>query len=145
MTFDKTSYMYISDIKPAECDNVEIRTSYKDSLVSAADIVPKKVGIESVSVSRQGPLSIYTDRDYVFTYNITFTDPVGRIISISCSMMLPTGVRVLGWVSVILLMNMCSNSWRVISTPMSPVGSRILLMDCLSQTMESKGRNILLW
>lgn len=129
----------------AECDNVEIRTSYKDSLVSAADIVPKKVGIESVSVSRQGPLSIYTDRDYVFTYNITFTDPVRRIISISCSMMLPTGVRVLGWVSVILLMNMCSNSWRVISTPMSPVGSRILLMDCLSQTMESKGRNILLW
>lgn len=78
MTFDKTSYMYISDIKPAECDNVEIRTSYKDSLVSAADIVPKKVGIESVSVSRQGPLSIYTDRDYVFTYNITFTDPVGE-------------------------------------------------------------------
>lgn len=78
MEYDDATQMYVSDIKPTERDEVRIYTAYGDSIVSATDIVPEKVRIESVSVSRQGPLAIYTDRDYILTYNITFTDPVGK-------------------------------------------------------------------
>lgn len=77
MEYDPVSQLYVSDVKPGERDEVRIHTAYGDSVVYASDIVPEKVRIESVTVSRQGPLSIYTDRDYIFTYNITFTDPVG--------------------------------------------------------------------
>lgn len=77
MDYDSKSQMYVSDVKPDECDEISLRTMYGDSILTASDIVPEKVRIESVTVSRQGPLAIYTDRDYILTYNITFTDPVG--------------------------------------------------------------------
>lgn len=75
MTFDKKSNLYVSSVTPSENDLVELQTVYNDSPVSCSDIVPRKVGIESVSVSREGPLSIYSNNDYIFTYEITFTDP----------------------------------------------------------------------
>ena len=37
----------------------------------------KKEGMTYVTVSRQGPVSIYTNSDFVFTYRVTFTDPIG--------------------------------------------------------------------
>lgn len=78
MGYDSKSQMYVSDIKPVERDEISLHTMYGDTIVTATDIVPEKVRIESVTVSRQGPLAIYTDRDYIFTYNITFTDPIGK-------------------------------------------------------------------
>ena len=78
MVYNPSTQLYVSDIKPGERDEVSLRTDYGDLTVTASDIVPEKVSIESVTVSRQGPLAIYTDRDYIFTYNITFTDPVGK-------------------------------------------------------------------
>lgn len=75
MRFDEESDLYVSDIRPSENDLVELQTLYRDSLISCSDLVPHKVSIESVSVSRQGPVSIYTGNDYIFTYEITFTDP----------------------------------------------------------------------
>lgn len=78
LEFDAGSQLYRSAVKPREHDIVGLRTVYGDAVVECVDTVPAKVGIESVRVSRKGPLSVYTDRDYIFTYEITFTDPVGE-------------------------------------------------------------------
>ena len=75
MTFDPTIKLYISDIKPSEKDIVELSMQYLGKDVICRDKVPPKVRIESVSAERQGPMSIYTDNDYIVTYNITFSDP----------------------------------------------------------------------
>lgn len=78
LEFDSKSKLYRSTVKPRSNDIVELRTAFGDSIVSCSDIVPEAVRIESVKVSRKGPLAIYSDRDYIFTYDITFTDPVGK-------------------------------------------------------------------
>lgn len=76
LTFDKATGLYRSSVRPAEDDVVELRTVYSGAAVSCSDRVPRAVPIEGVKVTRQGPLSIYRpDSDYVFTYEITFTDP----------------------------------------------------------------------
>lgn len=77
MDYNAATRIYGSNVKPMEGDEVALMVQYGDSLVNCKDIVPSKVKIENVSVSRQGPLSVYTDNDYIFTYNITFTDPCG--------------------------------------------------------------------
>lgn len=78
LEFDPKSKLYRSDVKPDVKDVVELHTAYGDSSISCSDIVPETVRIESVKVSRKGPMSIYSDRDYIFTYYITFTDPTGK-------------------------------------------------------------------
>ncbi len=75
MKFNPTTNLYVSDVKPSENDVVELSTVYMDEKVTCRDKVPSKVAIESASASRQGPVSIYSDRDYIITYKITFTDP----------------------------------------------------------------------
>lgn len=75
MVFDPAANLYVSDIKPSEHDIVELSTIYSDEPVECKDEVPSKVRIESVSVDRQGPMSIYSDKDYIVTYKITFSDP----------------------------------------------------------------------
>lgn len=74
MSYNTNTNLYNCDIKPSECDEVALSVRYGDDLVSCTDVVPNKVYIDTISVSRQGPLSVYTDNDYIFTYNITFTD-----------------------------------------------------------------------
>lgn len=74
LVYDPGRQMYFSDVHPAENDTVELRTRYRDSDVSCSGVVPPAVKIESVKASRQGPMSIYTNRDYIVTYEITFTD-----------------------------------------------------------------------
>jgi hypothetical protein len=76
LTFNLDTQFYTIDVKPAEHDEVTLKTHYGDSLVNCTDVIPPKVKIEDVTVSRQGPMSIYTDNDYIFIYNITFTDSV---------------------------------------------------------------------
>lgn len=76
LTFNSDTQFYTRDVKPAEHDEVTLKTQYGDSLVNCTDVIPPKVKIEDVTVSRQGPMSIYTDNDYIFIYNITFTDSV---------------------------------------------------------------------
>ncbi len=75
MMFDPETKLYISDIKPTEKDTVELSTVYLDKIVNCKDEVPSKVRIESVSAERQGPVSIYSDNDYIITYRIRFSDP----------------------------------------------------------------------
>jgi hypothetical protein len=76
LTFNSDTQFYTRDVKPTEHDEVTLKTQYGDSLVNCTDVIPPKVKIEDVTVSRQGPMSIYTDNDYIFIYNITFTDSV---------------------------------------------------------------------
>ncbi|MBD5204498.1 MAG: DUF4249 domain-containing protein [Bacteroidales bacterium] len=77
LSFDLKTNLYSSHIKPNVNDEVELHTAYSNSIITCSDIIPPIVRIESVEVERKGPLSVYTDRDYIFTYRITFTDPVG--------------------------------------------------------------------
>lgn len=74
LEYDKTRNLYISDIKIQSGDRITISTEYSETFVSASDIMPDAASIEGVSVERQGPVSIYTNSDFVFTYGITFTD-----------------------------------------------------------------------
>lgn len=78
MTYDANSNLYESGIKVSAGDEVRIHTRYLDRDVEATDTVPFMVPIEDVSVSRQGPVGIYTNNNFVFTYNISFIDPTGE-------------------------------------------------------------------
>lgn len=75
MKFNPKTNLYVSDVRPSENDVVELSTVYLGETVTCQDMIPAKVTIESVSASRQGPVSIYSDRDYIITYRITFADP----------------------------------------------------------------------
>ena len=74
MQFDDASSLYVSPVTVYTGDVVEISTTYHGQSVTACDSVPAPVTIESVTVKRDGPMSIYTDNDYLYTYYITFTD-----------------------------------------------------------------------
>lgn len=78
MKFNPENNHYESFYKPSEKDIVELKTIYREDDIECTDTVPKKVEIESVKVSRQGPLAIYTYKDYLITYEITFTDPINE-------------------------------------------------------------------
>ena len=75
MKFNPITNLYVSTIKPSEKDTVELFTSYMGKKITCRDEVPSEVSIESVSVTRHGPMAIYSDNDYIFTYKITFSDP----------------------------------------------------------------------
>lgn len=75
LNFNPENNHYESFYKPDEKDLVELRTIYREKPIACKDTVPMKVGIESVNVYRQGPMAIYTSKDYLITYEITFTDP----------------------------------------------------------------------
>ncbi len=77
LSYDEKTNLYKSEVKPRVGDIVELNCVYGDSIIECRDVIPAAVGIESVKVSRRGPVAVYTDRDYIFTYEITFTDPVG--------------------------------------------------------------------
>ena len=76
LNFNPKNNHYESFYKPDEKDIVELKTIYRKEDIECIDTVPKKVKIESVKVSRQGPMAIYTTHDYYITYEITFTDPI---------------------------------------------------------------------
>lgn len=78
LTYNAESNLYESVIKPSSGDKVTLRTKFLGKNVETTDTIPTPVPIESITVSRKGPVSIYTNSDFVFTYNITFTDPAGE-------------------------------------------------------------------
>lgn len=75
LEFDSASKLYVADKKPQPGGSVRLRISGGDQLASALDTVPRCVPIEKVEVFGEGPLHIYWDNDYRFTYRITFQDP----------------------------------------------------------------------
>ncbi|MCH5318356.1 MAG: DUF4249 domain-containing protein [Paramuribaculum sp.] len=78
LTFNPETNMYESSLIPSEGDVLELTTEYRGQHIDCRDTIPNKVKIESVDVSRQGPMSIYSEEDYLVTYQITFSDPVAE-------------------------------------------------------------------
>lgn len=78
LAFDGETGMYVSQQKPVAGETIGIRICRGEELISCSDEVPRKVEIEDVTVSREGPIHIYWDDDYRFNYKITFTDTPGE-------------------------------------------------------------------
>lgn len=76
MKYNPENNHYESIYTPDESDIVELKTNYKGEPIECIDTIPTKVKIESVKVYREGPLAIYTTKDYYIVYEITFTDPI---------------------------------------------------------------------
>lgn len=74
LLYDNSRNLYVSSTKVKEGDAVKIITSFENNEISATDIVPFKVEISDITVERRGPLAIYSNYDFVFTYRLTFTD-----------------------------------------------------------------------
>ena len=72
MTFNDS--IYESDVYPNVGDKVHLRTQFMNKEVSATDLIPHEVEIESVEVTLEGPMYIFWEDDMVYTYYITFTD-----------------------------------------------------------------------
>lgn len=85
MTYDTERNLYISDVKVGPGDEVGLHTTFMDKTITASDIMPHSVSIEDVTVSRQGPVSIYTNSDFVFTYRVTLPIQLGMETTISCN------------------------------------------------------------
>lgn len=77
MIFNKERNLYESTVRPQEGDEVSIRALYNEQEVVCSDKMPRKVPIGSIRVERQGPMHIYWNNDYIFTYRIAFTDVPG--------------------------------------------------------------------
>lgn len=75
--YDIDRRLYVSTFIPKPCDCISVAGSYMGKHIGASDTIPKQVHIENIAVERQGPMSIYYDNDYMMTYRITFTDPIG--------------------------------------------------------------------
>lgn len=74
MEYSNQRHMYVANVKPQAGDKISLSTTYNDKLITAEDVVPEPCPIESVTVSRRGPMQIYSSCDYVFTYKVTFKD-----------------------------------------------------------------------
>lgn len=74
LAYDLSRNLYVSTTKVNEGDTVKIITSFNNKDISATDIVPLKAELSDITVERRGPLAIYSNYDFVFTYRLTFTD-----------------------------------------------------------------------
>lgn len=75
LTYNPENGLYLSTRKPSAGEVVRLRINEDSHTVVACDTVPHKVEIENVDVTCEGPMHIYWDTDYRFTYQITFQDP----------------------------------------------------------------------
>lgn len=78
LIYDEDSKLYISSIKPTAGETLNMQISRDGDVISCCDSIPDKVVIEEVTASGDGPMHIYWDNDYRFTYKITFQDTPGR-------------------------------------------------------------------
>ena len=78
MTFDDESGLYLSSRNPQPGEVIEVRIAEDGKIVNTRDTIPHRVAIQDVEVTREGPMHIYWDDDYLFTYRITFQDTPGE-------------------------------------------------------------------
>ena len=78
LEFNPSSSLYVSDTRPLAGSSIRLRIYGNNQSVSSLDTIPQKVRIERVEVAGEGPIHIYWDNDYRFTYHITFQDPPGE-------------------------------------------------------------------
>ncbi len=74
MPYDSATHLYRSDVYPSASDHVKISTEYNGDEVSAENVVPCKVHIDSITAERMGPMDVWWKDDFICTYYITFTD-----------------------------------------------------------------------
>lgn len=78
MTYDKSRNLYVSSYRPSAEDCIGISTKWGEKTVASEDVVPQRCKIEGIEVERRGPVAIYSNYDFVFTYRLTFTDDVNE-------------------------------------------------------------------
>ncbi len=78
MAFDDKSGLYLSSHTPQPGEVVGIRIENDGKVACAYDTIPYKVDIQDIEVTGEGPIHIYWDNDYRFTYKITFQDTPGK-------------------------------------------------------------------
>lgn len=74
LVYDAKTKLYVSDRHPAAGEALKLRINGNQETVSSCDTIPRKVEIESVEATGEGPIHIFWDNDYRFTYKITFQD-----------------------------------------------------------------------
>lgn len=78
LDYDESSGLYKSLRKPHAGDVIQLNVSGVNHSASCRDTIPAKVKLEDVRITGEGPVHIYWDNDYRFTYKLTFTDPPGK-------------------------------------------------------------------
>lgn len=78
LKYDSISKTYKSQSKPQADEILNLKVSGHSQSAFSCDSIPRKVEIEDIQVKGEGPMHIYWDKDYKFTYKITFHDTPGR-------------------------------------------------------------------
>lgn len=78
LVYDARSKLYLSERKPIAGEVLKLKINGESETVLSCDTVPHKVEIEKVEATGEGPIHIYWDTDYRFTYKITFRDTPGE-------------------------------------------------------------------
>lgn len=74
LLYNGDSGLYLSKQKPIEGELYKINIIESSDTVYSYDVIPRKVAIEKVEATGEGPMHIFWDTDYRFTYKITFQD-----------------------------------------------------------------------
>lgn len=78
LRYDKKTGLYVSKYKPVAGEILNLRIENSSGrTVYSRDTIPHNVVIDHVELTGEGPIHIYWDNDYRFTYKITFCDPKG--------------------------------------------------------------------
>lgn len=78
LLFDSRTQLYLSRRRPQAGQEIRLNISDSRQQAVACDTMPRKVDIENIEISGEGPIHIYWDNDYRFTYKITFSDTPGE-------------------------------------------------------------------
>lgn len=78
LSYDRNSGLYITAIRPKEGERYTIKMYDNERETLACDSVPYIVDIQDIQATGEGPIHIYWDTDYRFTYKITFQDKPGN-------------------------------------------------------------------
>lgn len=76
--FNPECRKYIANRKPREGEVLRLQVNGEGKDVLSCDTVPYKIEIEGITASGEGPMHIFWDNDYRFTYKITFQDPANE-------------------------------------------------------------------
>lgn len=74
LSYDQSRNLYVSSVKANEGDKISISTTFENKEVTATDMIPYKCELGDITVERRGPVAIYSNYDFVFTYRLTFID-----------------------------------------------------------------------
>lgn len=74
LLYNEDSGLYLSKEQPIEGELYKINVIGSSDAAYSYDVIPHKVAIEKVEATGEGPIHIFWDTDYRFTYKITFQD-----------------------------------------------------------------------